>query len=243
MKTPLQLASLILFLFIAVSYADEPATGETEEKTNAEWISLFDGKTLDGWRGYNGAEIDGIWVVDSDGSLHLAGQPEGTPYVNLITNDQFADFEFSFEWKIEEGTNSGVLFRVGEGPNHPYLTGPEYQVLDNEGFRSKKGEPVSTAEQTASHYAIEPAASDETKPIGEWNEGRILARGNTVEYWLNAVKTTEYEIDSPEWKEQVANSKFSKWKDYATLKKGHIGLQDHGHRVWYRNLKIRELKD
>ena len=134
-----------------------------------------------------------------------------------------------------------MIFHIGEGPKQPYLTGPEYQVLDNLGFRSGKGLPVGPAEHSASHYAIEPAVIDETKPIGEWNEGRIVVKGNHVEYWLNGVKTTEYEMHSPKWNEQVANSKFSKWKDYATLGKRHIGLQDHGHRVWFRNLKIKEL--
>ena len=114
-------------------------------------------------------------------------------------------------------------------------------MLDNAGFRNNKGEPVGPNEQSASHYAIEAAASDETKPIGEWNEGGIVVKGNHVEYWLNGVKTTEYEMHSDAWKAQVANSKFVKWKDYATLGKGHIGLQDHGHRVWFRNLKIKKL--
>ena len=205
------------------------------------WISLFDGKSLKGWRGYNGVKIAGAWKVDPEGSLHLTGRPKGSPHINIMTDAQYDDFDLRFEWKVEAGTNSGVMFRVGEGPNHPYLTGPEYQILDNKGFRTRKGTAVGPAEQTAGHYGVEPAPSDETKPIGEWNEGRIVAKGNHIEYWLNGVKTATYEINSPKWKKQIAQAKFSKWKDYATLKKGHITLQDHGHRVWFRNLKIKEL--
>lgn len=206
----------------------------------AGFVALFDGKTLNGWRGYNGAKIDGIWVAQ-DGIMHLTGQPKGSPRANIITQKVYDDFELRFEWKVETGTNSGVMFNVGEGPKEPYLTGPEYQVLDNLGFRSGKGLPVGPAEHSASFYAIQPAASDETKPVGQWNEGRIIVRGNHVQYWLNGVMTTTYEMHSPKWNEQIANSKFSSWKDFATLDKGHIGLQDHGHRVWFRNLRIKEF--
>ncbi|MEO0447050.1 MAG: DUF1080 domain-containing protein [Verrucomicrobiota bacterium] len=229
---------LIAALFLGNGFSETPKQESSEQE--AEWVSLFDGKTLKGWRGYNCAEMEGVWVVE-DGTLHLAGQAEGSPYVNIITEAVYDDFELHFEWKVEEGTNSGVMFHVGEGPKQPYLTGPEYQVLDNDGFRNGKGFPVGDSEHSASHYGIEPATSDETKPIGEWNQGRILVKGNHVEYWLNGVKTTEYEMHSPRWKEQIANAKFSKWKDFATLGKGHISLQDHGHRVWFRELKIREL--
>ena len=180
-------------------------------------------------------------MVEEGGVLHLVGRPKKSPHVNIITEARYDDFDLHFEWKVEEGTNSGVMFHVGEGPKQPYLTGPEYLVLDNFGFRSGKGEPVGPKEHTASNYAIEAAASDETKPIGEWNESSIVVQGNHVEYWLNGVKTMEYEMHSEKWNEQIANAKFSKWKDFATLGEGHIGLQDHGHRVWFRNLKIKEL--
>ncbi|MBP84118.1 MAG: hypothetical protein CMO61_09775 [Verrucomicrobiales bacterium] len=210
------------------------------EENDGGWISLFDGKTLNGWKGYNDAEINGKWMA-KDGTLHLDSVPDSKPYTNIITEQQFDDFDLLFEWKIEKGTNSGVMFHVGEGPPQPYLTGPEYQVLDNEGFRNGKGEPVTEAEKTGSHYAVEPATSDETKPIGEWNQSRIVVKGNHVEYYTNGVKTANYKMHSEKWKGQIANAKFSKWKDYATLGKGHIGLQDHGHKVWFRNLKIKEL--
>lgn len=235
------LRSPLPILLASVAFVSGCAKIETPEiAAEAGFVSLFNGKDLSGWRGYNGVNVDGIWIAQ-EGALHLTGQPKGSPHANLITEAVYDDFDLRFDWKVETGTNSGVMFNIGEGPKQPYLTGPEYQVLDNAGFRSGKGLPVGPAEHSASHYAIEPAVSDETKPVGEWNEGRIVVRGNHVEYWLNGVKTTAYEMHSPQWKEQIANAKFSKWKDFATLEKGHIGLQDHGHRVWFRNLRIKEL--
>ena len=218
----------------------QPNNSTDSGNESGDWISLFDGKTLEGWRGYNGIDMQGVWTAEN-GVLQLEPKSPDGPQVNIITEAQFDDFDLRFEWKVEAGTNSGVMFHVGEGPPKPYLTGPEYQILDNLGFRNGKGLPVTPKEYTASHYAIEPAATNETKPIGEWNSSRIVVKGNHVEYWLNEVKTAEYEMHSPEWNAQVANSKFKKWEHYATLGKGHIGLQDHGHRVWFRNLKIREL--
>ena len=234
------LATLLTLAALLNGCQKSPAPEASVAPADEGFVALFDGQTLQGWRGYNGAAFEGIWVAQ-DGVLHLTAKPADSPNVNLITEAVYDDFDFRFEWKVEAGTNSGVMFHVGEGPKQPYLTGPEYQVLDNLGFRSAKGLPVGPAEHSASHYAIEPAVSDETKPIGEWNSGRILVQGNHVEYWLNGVKTTSYEMHNPEWDAQVANSKYSKWPDYATLGQGHIGLQDHGHRVWFRDLKIKEL--
>ncbi|OUW19267.1 MAG: hypothetical protein CBD18_01245 [Opitutales bacterium TMED158] len=238
MKNVIIFLSLAALLF-ASACSNSNQSGDGAEATDG-WTALFDGATLNGWRGYNGVEIENIWVVE-EGTMHLVGREKGSPHVNIITEKQYDDFDFRFGWKIEEGTNSGAIFHIGEGPKQPYLTGPEYQVLDNLGFRNGKGNPVTSAEWTAGHYAIEEPLQDATKPIGEWNEGRIVVRGNQVEYFLNGVKTAEYEMHSDQWNEQIENSKFKTWDDFATLGKGHIGLQDHGHRVWFRDLKIKEL--
>ena len=235
---PCLMATVLLLNACSNALQADNALSSAEESDG--WELLFDGSSLEGWRGYNGVEIEGIWTADA-GTMHLVGREKGSPHVNIITDAVYDDFDLRFDWKVEEGTNSGVMFHVGEGPKQPYLTGPEYQVLDNFGFRSGKGLSVGPMEHSASNYSIEPAVSDETKPIGEWNSGQIVVKGNHVEYWLNGVKTAEYEMHSAKWKEQVANSKFKKWSDFATLGKGHIGLQDHGHRVWFRNLKIKEL--
>jgi hypothetical protein len=240
-KSSITILAAAILMTSACSNTPQGDNVATSSKDSQDgWVTLFDGKRLQGWRGYNGANLEGAWVA-KDGVLGLVNRTKDTPHVNLITESVYDDFDLRFDWKAEAGTNSGIMFDVGEGPKEPYLTGPEYQILDNLGFRSGKGEPVGPTEHSASNYAIEAAVSDETMPIGEWNEGRIMVKGNHVQYWLNGVKTTEYEMHSPKWQEQVANSKFSKWKDFATLGKGHIGLQDHGHQVWFRNIKIKEL--
>ncbi|MDB4384801.1 DUF1080 domain-containing protein [Opitutaceae bacterium] len=228
-------------LIIAAAFLSGCAQTETTETTaEVDFVSLFNGEDLTGWRGYNDGPMEGVWVAEN-GTLHLVAQPKGSPHANIITEGVYDDFDFRFEWKVEAGTNSGVMFNIGEGPKQPYLTGPEYQVLDDKGFRSGKGLPVGPSEYSGSHYAIEPPLTDATNPIGEWNAGRIVVRGNHVEYWINDQMTATYEMHSAKWKEQIANAKFAKWPDFATLDKGHIGLQDHGHRVWFRHLRIKEL--
>lgn len=212
----------------------------TSSEKGDGWKLLFDGSSLTGWRAYMDDPVEGAWSV-SDGALLLKHGSTKDTQANLITVAEYDDFELRFDWKIESGTNSGVIFHIGEGPKKPYLTGPEYQVLDDKGFRSAKGEPVTREEYTGSHYAIEASAGAAPRPIGEWNSSRILVKGNHVEYWLNGEKTAEYDMHSSKWNEQIANSKFAKWKEFATTGKGHIGLQDHGHAAWFRNLKIKEL--
>ena len=170
-----------------------------------DWTSLFDRESLSGWRGYNGIDIQGAWQA-IDGTLYFDGKKEGRPQINIITEKQFDDFDFKFDWKIEAGTNSGVMFHVAEGPAKPYHTGPEYQILDDLGFRNGKGDPVTPQNYTGSHYAVEPPFENATKPIGEWNTSRILVDGNHVEYWLNGVKTAEYDMHSPKWNEEIANA-------------------------------------
>lgn len=209
-------------------------------KADDGWEVLFDGKTLDGWRGYNGVDISTAWMVDK-GIMFLANPPKDGPHANIITEATYDDFDLRFDFRLDEGTNSGVMFNVGEGPKEPYLTGPEYQVLDNLGFRSSKGEPVGPSEWSGSHYAIEPPLVQNLRPIGEWNQGRIVVQGNYVQYWLNGAMTAEYIMHSAKWNRQIAESKFSKWKDFCTLDEGHIALQDHGHRVWFTNIRIKRM--
>lgn len=231
---------LIISLILVAGTILNAANTLTEKQSSQGWVLLFDGKSLDGWRGYNGADVSEAWVV-KNGTLQLVARPKGSPHANIITEKKYDDFDLRFDFKMEKGTNSGVMFNVGEGPKQPYLTGPEYQILDNLGFRTNKGEPVTAEQYTASNYAIEPARVEVLKPVGEWNRGRIVVRGNKVTYYLNGKKTMEYVMHSTKWKKQIAESKFSKWKDFCTLDNGHISLQDHGTRVWYRNVKIKEL--
>jgi hypothetical protein len=203
----------------------------TAEEKAAGWKLLFDGKSLAGWRSYKSETPPTGWRADN-GVLIRDG--EGG---DLMTAEQYGDFELRFEWKVTANGNSGVIYRIATTEEFPWQTGPEYQILHNQGHRDGKA-PITSA---ASNYAVNPPTKDLTRPVGEWNEGRLVARGNHVEHWLNGEKVVEYEIDSPDWLERVKASKFAKLANYGRIKRGYIALQDHGDVVSYRNIKIRVL--
>lgn len=208
----------------------EPANRLTPEEEAAGWKLLFDG-TLEGWRGYRQEGVPGGWQA-LDGTLaFMPGRGGG----NLITVDQYADFELALEWKIEEGGNSGIFFRATEDEVAPYWTGPEIQVLDN--ARHPDGRNPETS--AGSNYALHAPTEDVTRPIGEWNEVRINVRGSQVEHWMNGVRIVAYELWTDEWRAMVDRTKFGEWPGYGMAPAGHIGLQDHGDPVWYRNIRIR----
>jgi len=208
----------------------------TAAEVKEGWRLLFDGQTIDKWRGFKMETMPENWgVIDGTLSLVNVRQPP-----DIITKEEFTDFDFKFDWKIGEipgGSNSGVMFYVTEEGGATYHSGPEYQILDNARHPDGKN-PLTTA---ASCYAILPPVRDVTKPVGEWNESRIVANKATVEHWLNGVKTVEYDMNSDEWKAKVLGSKFKEWPIFGVTHKGHIALQQHGGPVAYRNLKIRRL--
>lgn len=218
----------------------EPRQGPNQEQpmntlTSAEraegWELLFDGRTLEGWRGYNRADLPGGWAA-RDGMLVRVG--EGG---DIITDRRFEDFELSLEWRVGPGGNSGILYRAAEGEEWIYHSAPEYQVLDDE--RHPDGQdPLTSA---GSNYGLHPAPRGVVRPAGEWNRARIVVEGDRVEHWLNGTRAVEYELGSADWEARVAGSKFAQWPAYGRAERGHIGLQDHGDPVWYRNVKIREI--
>ena len=220
--------------FAATSlFAAEPNTLTSAEKS-AGWKLLFDGKSLNGWRGYKTEAIGAGWKAQ-DGALVLTQGKAG----DLLTAQEFGDFELSFEWKISEGGNSGVIYRAGLGESAPYRFGPEYQVLDNEkATDNKEGNHLA-----GSLYDMGPSVPrDLTKPVGQWNSSRLIVRGWKVEHWLNGKQVVAADLASPAGKAMIAASKFKDWPKFATLSRGYIALQDHGHVVSYRSIKIRELK-
>jgi hypothetical protein len=203
----------------------------TAAERAAGWELLFDGETLSGWTGYSGPEALAGWGVE-DGMLVRTG-----PGGDIVTQREFEDFELSLEWRLEEGGNSGVFYRAALGEEWMYHSAPEMQVLDDE--RHPDGQsPLTSA---GANYGLDPAPRGVVRPVGEWNQARIVVRGAHVEHWLNGTKVVEYELGSPEWEAKVANSKFREWPAYGRAETGHIGLQDHGDPVWYRNIKIREV--
>jgi hypothetical protein len=224
------LAGSMLAVFCAGSVAAQNQL--TAEERAAGWRLLFDGTTTNGWRGYMKESMPDGWQA-VDGTLARVG--EGG---DIITTESFRNFELVFEFKVEQGGNSGVFYRAVEGPASIYYGAPEYQVLDD-AAHADGGSPLTS---TGSNYALHPAPPGVAKPAGEWNEGRIAVNGSKVEHWLNGQKIVEYELGSADWKELVAKSKFNEWPEYGKAAEGHVGLQDHGDPVWFRNIKIRELK-
>ncbi|QDT67203.1 Trehalose utilization [Planctomycetes bacterium MalM25] len=190
---------------------------------------LADGALSEQWRGYRAESSPDAWRLE-DGVLTLEGSGGG-----LITKEPYRDFDLRFEWKIAPGGNSGVLYRVVETEEPAYHTGVEYQVLDPE-FPG-----VTDLNGPASLYALYPAPKETAKPAGEWNTGRIVSRDGKVEHWLNGERVVSAEIGSDDWNERVGGSKFADWKGFAKNATGHIALQDHGSRVWYRNVRIKPL--
>lgn len=242
MKQPrwraLQVASLTL-LFAACARTVSVGTSEapmmnqvSASERNAGWRTLFDGTALTMWRAYRGQTVPAGWSA-KDG---LLTKSQGTE--DIITRDQFGDFELSFDWRIAKGGNAGVFYRGTEEYDHIYWTAPEYQLLDDPNARD--GQSRLTAAGAA--YGLYPAPAGVVKAAGEWNTTRIVAKGPHVEHWLNGTKLLEYELWSPDWEAKVKASKFNAWPNYGRARRGHIGIQgDHSGELSLRNIKIREL--
>jgi hypothetical protein len=216
-----------------------PAAGQESQQMNTltasekaqGWRLLFDGQTMNGWRGYMQPEMPDGWKA-VDGLLTRTARAG-----DIITTEKYRDFELGFEFNVAPGGNSGIFYRAIEGPELIYYAAPEYQVLDDAAHRDGSSPMTSTG----ANYAINPAPPGVTKPAGQWNTGRIIVNGNHVEHWLNGQKVVEYELGSEDWAKRVAASKFNQWPEYGKAAEGHIGIQDHGSMVQYRNMKIRPL--
>jgi hypothetical protein len=215
----------------STAQGEASVTVVTPQEQAAGWHPLFDGKTTAGWRGYRKREMPSGWQV-VDGALTRVGAGG-----DIITNDQFANFELALEWKVAPGGNSGIFYRVTEEGEQSYHSGPEMQVLDDAGH--KDGGSRLTA--AGSLYGIYAAPAGVVKPAGEWNAVRIVVNGSHVEHWLNGVKGVDYELGSPDWEKRVGEAKFKEWPAYGRAKRGHIALQDHGDWVAFRNIKIKVL--
>ena len=211
--------------------------GETIAETpDAEgWMVLFDGTSTEQWRGYRTDSLPEAWVVTDDGALFLSDEGEGG---DIVTTEQYADFELELEWKISEGGNSGIMFRVSEEHDAPWRTGPEMQVLDDERHPdAEEGED----RLAGANYDMHGPSEKVVNPAGEWNQIRLLVDGAHVEHWLNGTKIVDYELESDDWKQRIAESKWIEMPDYGKMPSGHICLQDHSDPVWYRNVRIRRL--
>ncbi len=211
----------------------------TEAEKAAGWQLLFDGQTLNGWRDYNGTGLTAPWTVE-DGALAALGKgSDGNGYI--VTDKQYENFELAFDWKISKGGNSGVLYHVVERPQYtvPYVTGPEFQVIDNVGFPDKL-EDWQMACADYAMYIADPAKT-KLKSAGEWNTSKIVFDNGHVEHWLNGEKVVEFEAWTDDWFKRKNSGKWENAPEYGLAHKGVFSLQDHGDKAWYRNIKVREL--
>jgi hypothetical protein len=259
MKNKALFAALFLTVAMAVitgagGQTIAPNTLSRAEKS-AGWRLLFDGATLTGWRGFHSdqtpagqipsGQIPSGWMAEG-GLLRKApgrGTPE-RPSGDLITIDQFGSFELAIEWKISKGGNSGIKYLVSESlpPTGRGAISFEYQVLDDENHPDAKMGIAGNRTSGALYDLIPPGSVKKVRPVGEFNQTRIVVRGDKIEHWLNGAKVVEFDRSSEEYRKHLAESKFKTTKGFGEARQGHILLQDHGDEVWYRNIKIRELK-
>ncbi len=230
-----------LTLLIATLVLAGTAPAFSAEKTDAKinqlsakekkagWKLLFDGKSLDGWRGYKKPDAPKQgWVIENDCLKHVAKAGGG----DIVTIEKFTDYDLRWEWRLPAGANNGVKYLVSEDRSAP---GPEYQMIDD-------ASEATTKQQTAALYDIFPPSKDKPlKPVGEWNASRVLVKGNHVEHWLNGKNVLSYELSSPELKAAIAQSKFKDIKNFGEKIKGHILLTDHHDEASFRNVKILEF--
>ena len=196
------------------------------------WQSLMDDKAADAWRGWTSATLPEGWHVSGD-TISKQSEVE-----DLVTREEFNNFELELEWKISKGGNAGIFYRGTREYSHIYWSAPEYQLLDD----AKHPDGGNRLTSAAAAYALYAAPAGIVKPADEWNTARIVVNGAHVEHWLNGQKVVEYELWSPDWKAKVAASKFKAYPNYGLAKRGYIGIQgDHAGTLTLRGIRIREL--
>ena len=238
MTLPPSARALLAPILLATAAAPPPSAAQapapntlTAAERTAGWRLLFDGTSTAGWRGFRMTTMPTGWQA-RDGALTRVSEA-----TDIITTDQYANFELTLEWQISPKGNSGIMYRVTEADSSTYETGPEMQVLDDEGHK----DGLSRLTAAGSVYGLYPAPDGLVRPVGQWNQARIVVNGNDVEHWLNGTQVAHYVLGSPEWAALVAKSKFKQWPGYGMAKIGYIALQDHGDWVAYRSIKIRVL--
>ena len=217
------------------------------EKNESEWIDLFDGKSTDGWRAYNGKEIPQKWAaVDGeltfDTDLKLEEEWIGGGDI-IYYKEEFEYFELYLEWKLPKGGNSGVFYNVQEGFQAPYTISPEYQLIDDLGWEEINNAKLEEWQKAGANYAMHEAdlSKKQLNPAGEWNSSKILYTEKKVQHWLNGKLLLEFEPFSEDWYLKRNSGKWDDFPEYGKFKKGYIALQDHDSPIWFRSIKIRKL--
>jgi hypothetical protein len=209
------------------------------QKKSGGWISLFDGKTTKGWHTYGKTTAGDAWKI-TDGALFLDASQKGEGRGDLVSDESFENFHLKLDWKISPKGNSGVIFWVQDEPQkyqEVWWTGPEMQVLDNDGHSDGK----IIKHRAGNLYDLVAGKEGAVKPVGEWNTAEIVCNKGKLDLFLNGVNTVSTTYGDANWTSLVAGSKFKTKPDFAKIFKGHIALQDHGNDVWYRNIMIKKL--
>jgi hypothetical protein len=200
---------------------------------SSNWRVLFDGTSMKDWKGFKTDAVPPGWKIEN-GAL-----AKDAPVPDIVSRDEFGDFELELDWKIGEAGNSGIFYRGTEEYDKIYWSAPEYQLLDD----IKGADNKSRLTCAGAAYAIYPSPEGHLKPIGDWNRTRIVARGSHIEHWLNGVKLLEYELGGPDWTAKVKASKFNVYPNFGRAPRGRIAMQgDHAGSLAFRNIRIRELR-
>lgn len=214
----------------------------TQQEIDDGWTLLFDGESTEHWRGYNMVDFpEQGWHVEDGLLVYRPSEgDDSTSGLDIITREVYSDFEFKIEWMIERGGNSGIFYHILEQDREIYWSGPEMQILDNINHPDAD-QGIEGNRKAGSLYDLIPAEPQNTNPHDEWNSVQIVSRGPVIEHWQNGEKVVEFERWTADWFDMLHESKFNCYPEFGALREGHIGLQDHGDVVKFRNIKIREL--
>ena len=230
----MEIVCFCTFIFVTAFSINQEDNVLTAAEKKAGWRLLFDGKTTEGWRTYKNRA--GSWDVKNGELFCPLGAKD---YADLVTTSQFDNFELTLDWKIEKGSNSGIMYHVLETHDVPYATGPEYQLVDDNGYEGK----LENWQKSGADYAMHAPLKLAAKPTGQYNHTKILFDKGHVEHWLNGEKVADFTAWSPEWEQLRSNSKWKDFPDYGKSRTGLIAFQgDHKGGIWFKNIKIRELQ-
>jgi hypothetical protein len=223
-------------LYSEIDKKDAPNTLSTGEKKDG-WQLLFDGKTTNGWHGYNLKIFPDCWIIE-DGALTMTttGSAES---LDILTDKKYHNFALFVEYKLTKAANSGIIYQIAEDPKYkfPYETGPEFQVIDHENWADK----LEEWQINGANYAMYPPLVKPYKPLGEWNQLFLVVNGNSVTQILNDQVVVKYVKYSDEWTKLKNSGKWKQFPDWGKFDEGFISLQNHGTKVWYRSIKIKEI--
>ncbi|MCB0629513.1 MAG: DUF1080 domain-containing protein [Saprospiraceae bacterium] len=229
---------VVLFLLPLLAFRSAPLqnAGTTDAPTGG-WISLFDGQTTKGWHSYRKDYVGNGWKVEN-GALVL-DKGEGQEGGDLVSDMEFENYDLRLEWKIAPCGNSGIIFNAQESSDYqyPWQTGPEMQVLDNSCHPDAK----IITHRAGDLYDMISCKEETVLPANEWNSVRIRIKNGKGQFWLNGKKIVKFTMFDEEWAKMIADSKFKDMPGFGTFRKGHLVLQDHGDKVWFRNIRVKEL--